>query len=168
MLWRSDTDRAYSFSNDGNWSVIDTSWDGQPAPSRGVPPAGLTAPERGFGYAWATNDALFSSLGWARDSEKGFCARVQDFDNGFAVQSEAVASCTPDNLFNHAAAGGWTPIILEAGNNGRWIGSNGVAQSADTPAALPATTAPSVDATLTPLASPTPAPPSSAAIDRAS
>ncbi len=162
MLWRSDTDRAYSFNNDGNWSVIDTSWDGQAIPSRGAPPAGLTAPERGFGYAWATDDALFFSLGWARDGEKGFCARVQDFENGFALQSEAVASCTPDNLFNHAAAGGWTPIILEAGNNGRWIGSNGVTQSSNTSAVAPAVTPPAVAATLTPLPGPTSAPPSPA------
>jgi hypothetical protein len=155
MLWRSDTNRAYAFTNDASWSVVDASWNGQPVPSRGAPPPGLTVPERGFGYAWATDDELFLRLGWARDAEKGFCARVQEFERGAVLQSEAVPSCTPDDLYNHAAGGAWSPIHLEAGNDGRWIGSNGVSQSAAPPGVPAPTVVPGTTTTAT-LAPPPP------------
>lgn len=90
MFWRSDNDRAYAFFNDGVWSPIDEKWEGQEIPNRGEPPAGLRAPERGFGYAWSRRDDLFQRLGWANDQERGFCAVIQSFEHGFILQSSTV------------------------------------------------------------------------------
>lgn len=125
MLWRSDTNRSYLFTLGGAWQVIDAAWDGQPPPSRGDPPPGLRAPERGFGWAWGTDDALFQALGWATDAEKGFCAEVQEFEQGFFLQSSPVASCTAENLYNHASAGDWRPLVIAAHDSGVWSGSLG-------------------------------------------
>ena len=121
MLWRSDTDRAYVFAHDGNWSTVDERWNGEEQPYRGDPPPGLVIPERGFGYIWSASDILFNQLGWATDVEKGFCARVQEFERGFIIQSEAVPSCTTESLFNHGASADWQSIRLVATtDNERW------------------------------------------------
>ena len=121
MLWRSDTDKAYYFVDTGRWAPIDERWDGQPMRSRGAPPAGLVEPARGFGYVWSIRDDIFAQLGWARAEEKGFCARVQEFEDGFLLQSEAVASCTADNLYNQATSGAWTPLQVAARrSDGQW------------------------------------------------
>lgn len=120
MLWRSDSDLAYAFFNDGQWTQINEHWDGKEIPSRGNPPPGLQAPDRGFGYVWAIRDDLFQRLGWAKDQEKGFCALVQPFEKGFVIQSSPVDACTPDNLYNHARDGDWTPIFFTATDGGVW------------------------------------------------
>jgi hypothetical protein len=149
MLWRSDNDRAAYFTNDGAWRTIDEGWGGQDFPSRGQPPLGLYAPERGFGYVWSIRDDIFASLGWATDTEKGFCARIQDFERGFMLQSEAVASCTPENLYNHATGGAWQPIRFLAQENGQWSGTVGAGVRA--PGELPAPgTTPLPGASVTP------------------
>ncbi len=149
MLWRSDTNRSYLFSNDGRWQVIDASWDGQTPPGRGEPPAGLLAPERGFGYAWGTQDEIFARLGWARDIERGFCAEVQEFEQGFLLQSSPVASCTADNLYNQAASGDWQPLVLLALNSGNWSSSiTGAAIELPTAVAAVSPTAPTAAGTL--------------------
>ncbi|MCB9137441.1 MAG: hypothetical protein H6642_03740 [Caldilineaceae bacterium] len=153
MFWRSDNDQAGYFLNSGGWSHIEEGWGGQEVPSRGTPPAGLFAPERGFGYVWGSRDDIFAGLGWATDTEKGFCARIQDFENGFMLQSEAVPSCTPDNLYNHAAGGNWPGIRFLADVSGNWSGSIG--SGSRSPDALPA---PGETATSGPAASPTPLP----------
>lgn len=114
LLWRSDTDTAYAFLVDGRWYPIATRWGGDLPPGRGEPPAGLLAPERGFGWVWGTNDTLYADLGWATDAEKGFCAQVQPVERGFLLRSSAVASCTAENLYNHATAPGWQPVVLAA------------------------------------------------------
>jgi hypothetical protein len=111
MFWRNDTNRTFAFFNDGRWAPVDERWDGQPAPSRGDPPAGLRAPERGFGYAWAIRDDLFQRLGWAADQERGFCAVIKTFDRGFILQSSDVEFCQ-DNLYNHARAPEWKPLLM--------------------------------------------------------
>ena len=114
MLWRSDTNSAYVFLSEGRWISIAESWNNQPVPSRGDPPSGLMAPERGFGYVWGLRDQYFSWLGWATDREKGICIHVQDFEKGFVLKSANVTSCTPDNLYNHASAADWRPLRLVA------------------------------------------------------
>ncbi len=124
MLWRSDTDRSYAVLDSGDWGVIDATWPGGDVPSRGDPPPGLTAPERGFGYVWSTSDTLFNQLGWARDSEKGFCALVQNFESGFLLQSDPTPSCTPDNLYNQATDGSWQPLQIIAPGNGQVFGAS--------------------------------------------
>ena len=120
MLWRSDTDLAYLFGNNGLWATVDERWRGEDQPSRGAPPPGLFAPERGFGYVWGASGAICDRLSWATDVEKGFCARVQEFERGFVLQSESVSSCTADNLYNHATSADWRPIRISAHNNGTW------------------------------------------------
>lgn len=119
MFWRSDNDRAYVFFNDGEWAPIDEKWEGQEIPSRGDPPAGLRAPERGFGYAWSRRDDLFQRLGWANDQERGFCAVIQSFERGFILQSSAVEFCQ-DQLYNHARAPEWQPLLIVAVDNVGW------------------------------------------------
>lgn len=156
MFWRSDTNRAFAFFNDSRWSPVDERWDGQPAPSRGDPPPGLRAPERGFGYAWAIRDDLFQRLGWATDQERGFCAVIQTFDRGFILQSSDVEFCQ-DNLYNHARAADWKPLLLVVTVDGAWRNLAG----ATTPVPLtPSVTVavPTNDATATALAIATPLP----------
>lgn len=118
MLWRSDTDDVYAIYDDGGWELVNERWDGQEPSGRGTPPPGLTAPARGFGYVWSIRDDLFARLGWALDAEKGFCAEVQEYTRGSAIASRGMPSCTPDNLFNHAASSGWTPLQLLLRNPG--------------------------------------------------
>ena len=122
MLWRSDTDAAYAFLNSGEkrWFQVQERWDGKSPASRGEPPPGLQAPERGFGYVWGIMDDLFQALGWATDKEKGFCAVIQPFERGFALLSDNVGSCTPENLYNQATAADWKPLSLVALTRGEW------------------------------------------------
>ncbi len=130
MLWRSDTDRSYAFLDNGSWGVIDATWPGGDVPSRGSPPPGLMAPERGFGYVWSTSDALFNALGWARDSEKGFCALVQNFEQGFLLQSDPTPSCTGENLYNYATAFDWDTLRIIASGSGQGLGAASPAPAA--------------------------------------
>jgi hypothetical protein len=123
MLWRSDSNRSYLFTTDGQWEVINAAWDGQPPPGRGDPPPGLLAPERGFGWAWSTIDPIFQRLGWATDIEKGFCAQVQEYQGGFLLLSAPIESCTEEGLYNQATAGDWRPVALGALESGLWAGS---------------------------------------------
>lgn len=120
MLWRSDTDDVYAFFDDGAWMQVNERWTGQEPSSRGAPPPGLFAPERGFGYVWGQRDDLFARLGWARDREKGFCAEIQEFTRGVAIAGSPVATCTADDLFNHAATAGWTPLLWLVREDGVW------------------------------------------------
>lgn len=110
MLWRSDTDAAYAFFDDGRWLEIAERWDGSPPSGRGAPPAGRVAPERGFGWVWSRRGDIFAGVGWAIETEKGFCAIVQQFDRGFILRSSATPTCTTDNLYNFATAPAWLPL----------------------------------------------------------
>ena len=89
-------------------------------PGRGAPPPGLEAPERGFGYVWGVRDDFFEMLGWATDRERGFCARVQDFDRGFVLVSSRYPRAPPDQLFNQATSDDWRPLRLVAHDENRW------------------------------------------------
>ena len=120
MLWRSDTDQAYAFFTEDGWSALPERWkEGVPIASRGNPPAGRQAPVRGFGYVWGQRDDVFNGLGWAIDSEKGFCATVQSFEYGFMFRSSTVEFCQ-DQLYNNARQPGWSPTLLSARDNGYW------------------------------------------------
>ena len=114
ILWRSDTDDVYAFSQlaKHTWLAISERWNGQSVKSRGDPPSGLQAPVRGFGYVWGVRDDLFAQLGWATDQERGFCFAVQPFERGFVLRSNAVQSCTAEKLYNQAASPDWKPISL--------------------------------------------------------
>ncbi len=123
MLWRSDTNRSYFFTQGGQWQVIDASWNGDAPPGRGDVPPGRYQPERGFGWVWGTRDEIFQALGWATDREKGFCADVQAYEQGYILQSTPVDSCTPDNLYNNAASADWRPVFVAASDSGLWGGA---------------------------------------------
>ena len=133
MLWRSDTNLSYILFNDGSWAPSNETWNGQEPPSRGDPPAGLYRPERGFGYVWGVRDDVFTRLGWATMPEKGFCAAIQPFEQGFALASTLVNSCTPDNLYNQAFEPGWQPLLMAFDNAGRWRGAGQAVQPIITP-----------------------------------
>ena len=132
MLWRSDTDAVYAFygagsageTSGGRWFQINERWDGQPMRDRGAPPTGLQLPARGFGYVWSIRDDLFAMLGWAKDKEKGFCAQVQNFADGFILRSTPVDSCHEEGLYNQAQAGDWQPVTLVAYAGERWSAEN--------------------------------------------
>lgn len=158
MFWRSDNNRAYAFFTGNSWLPVNERWDDQPVPSRGEPPAGLRAPERGFGYAWGLRDDFFQRLGWATDQERGFCAIIQSFERGFILQSSDVEFCQ-DNLYNHARAPEWQPLFLVVANDGSW---RNFAGSAPLPppsgGTTPVAPTPMIDATATALAIATPLP----------
>jgi hypothetical protein len=138
MLWRSDTNLAYLFDGaTARWEPVVQGWDGQSLPSRGVPPAGLLAPERGFGYVWAIRDDVFDRLGWATGRELGFCALVQEFERGFLLEGAAVDDCG-NGLFNSVFDPAWRPVrIAASGGTGQWWGTaaSGTGLLAVTPAA---------------------------------
>ncbi|MEX1019478.1 MAG: hypothetical protein WDZ49_07460 [Litorilinea sp.] len=120
MFWRSDTDQALVLSNGGIYSPVTDRWDGSAGLDRGAPPPGLITPERGFGFVWSRSDEIFNMLGWAVTPERGFCARIQDFDYGAMIASEPVPSCTSDNLYNYATAGDWQPLNFRLNESGSW------------------------------------------------
>lgn len=147
MLWRDDNDRAYAFFNDGGWRPVDEKWEGQEVPSRGEPPTGLEAPQRGFGYAWGRSDELFQRLGWATDQERGFCSVVQTFEHGFILQDSDIEACK-DNLFNQARTAEWRPLFIVAVDDSAWINLAGT----PLPTVAPTVTSPSDVASTTPTA----------------
>jgi hypothetical protein len=120
MLWRSDSDASFVLYGDGRWFPVQERWDGGPAADRGAPPPGLQTPTRGFGYVWSRSDEIFNGLGWATDQERGFCAVVQDFEQGYMLRSSDVPSCTAEGLYNHATAAEWAPVLVAASADGRW------------------------------------------------
>jgi hypothetical protein len=144
MLWRSDTNLTYLLFGDGAWGPSNETWDGREVPWRGDPPPGLFRPERGFGYVWGVRDDVFNRLGWATMPEKGFCAVIQPFEEGFVLASAAVASCTAENLYNSVFDADWRPLLIAFQNDGRWyttttIGApGGVTPVATIPALTPA------------------------------
>lgn len=119
MYWRSDLNTVYVLFNNGSWFEILDKWDGYATASRGSPPAGLRAPERGFGWVWGTRDDVFNGLGWALDQEKGFCAAVQSFESGVIFQSSRVQSCQGD-LYNWATHPDFRPLLFRVRWDGTW------------------------------------------------
>lgn len=107
-------------------------------PSRGTPPAGLLAPQRGFGYVWSTNDNVFAQLGWARQEELGFCALLQSFERGFIIISSSANSCTAEGLYNRANDPGRVRhFALMVRNDGIW-------RAFDSPAPQPTSAQPNL------------------------
>lgn len=96
-LWRSDTKRFYGFFNGVGWADVADGWkDGMPEKpqhSHGDPPPGLLVPIRGTGWVWATYEDFFKHLGWATSEQRGFCAEIQEFANGFIARESGVGQC---------------------------------------------------------------------------
>lgn len=121
MLWRSDTDVAAAFYDDGGWTAFAEKWKGDPVPSRGDPPPGLVAPARGFGFIWGRRDEVATRLGWGLDQEKGFCALVQRFERGYLLRSRPGPPCQGD-LFNRANEPSFRQFGQRASDGGTWSG----------------------------------------------
>jgi predicted nucleic acid-binding Zn ribbon protein len=130
MFWRNDIDGTYVMYFDDRNDRSTGSWDQNPEEWRwdlsdpdGVgmaPPAGLYEPKRGFGWVWRTHlGGPDSSLGWAEDEEKGFCATIQPFDNGLILQSSTVPRCEGD-LYNWAIHPSFTPLFFALYDDGTW------------------------------------------------
>ena len=114
MMWRRDTDMIYIFYDNGQWHPTPDDWDGvSEPPSRGTPPAGRTAPKRGTGWVWAHDNAVFQGLGWATNEQKGFCAEVQTFEQGFLLQSSTVEFCHEEKLYNFAREATFGVLTLQ-------------------------------------------------------
>lgn len=77
MTWESDNERILVFLDDGSVRWFDDNWDGEPIDVGEDPPPGLYQPERGFGLAWASDDALRARLGWATAPERSYELRKQ-------------------------------------------------------------------------------------------
>ncbi|MGD8997526.1 MAG: hypothetical protein PVH80_05410, partial [Anaerolineae bacterium] len=120
MLWRRDTEGITIYYEDGTWTELPDEWDQESAiPSRGSPPPGKFHPQRGFGYAWGSRDELFERLAWALEREKGFCAKIQQFDLGVILQSSTVETCLAD-LFNWATHPDFNHVFLSIYNDGTY------------------------------------------------
>ncbi len=129
MLWRDDTNLVYvlHFRNGtnisaGDWRLIVDQWDGSNPEGIGLsPPPGLYEPKRGFGWVWRTYlGGPSSQVGWASEEEKGFCVKVQPFEQGLILHSSTVASCHPDNLYNYATSPSFLPLFFALYEDAMW------------------------------------------------
>jgi hypothetical protein len=130
MFWRSDVDWTYAlhWQNGANAAFGDVTtggdawkWDESFPDGRGLtPPPGFYEPVRGFGYTWYNFlGGPDSAIGWATEQEKGFCASLQPFENGFIFHSSSVQYCQ-DEFYNWAANPDFTPLFFTIYNNGTW------------------------------------------------
>jgi Tol biopolymer transport system component len=130
MLWRNDTDGTHVLylhdSGDrsaGYWEQMPEEWKWDLSNPDGIgmtPPAGLHEPKRGFGWLWRTHlGGPDSSLGWAEDEEKGFCATIQPFDAGLIFQSSTMPACE-DDLYNWAIHPSFVPLLFALYEDGTW------------------------------------------------
>lgn len=120
MLWRSDTPRITVLFGDRTWAEFADEWrERVQARTRGDPPAGRYAPIRGFGNIWGNDDGVHSRLGWATGPERGFCAKVQHFERGFALASEGVEDCL-EGKYNMARQPDFTPLLFIVDNSRKW------------------------------------------------
>jgi hypothetical protein len=128
MFWRQDTDTVRVLyygggtnSSAGEWSEITQPWDGSDPDGIGlVPPPGLYEPVRGFGWVWREFvGAQTGPLGWAREEEKGFCAKVQPLENGLLMHSNRAEYCE-DQLYNWATHPSFAPLFYAFYGDGTW------------------------------------------------
>ena len=128
MFWRDDTNRVYVLhfgggtnSSAGDWQQILDEWDGSNPDGVGMsPPAGLYEPVRGFGWVWRTYlGGPGGQMGWATDIEKGFCAKIQPFEQGLLLHSNTVEFCL-DNNYNYAREPGFPTLFFGLYGDGSW------------------------------------------------
>jgi hypothetical protein len=130
MFWRSDLDWTYVLhrqngtdASSGDWSTGEDAWkwDQSFPDGRGLtPPAGMSEPVRGFGFAWFNFlGGPSSGLGWATSQEKGFCANLQPFEKGLIIRSSG-GSCQ-DNMFNWANDPSFAPVFSTLYADGTWL-----------------------------------------------
>ncbi len=100
MFWR-ETKEIYALSNANTfWRVPDAWNDTIPASDPALtPPSGTQQPIRGFGYAWRSNPAIRSGLGWALGGEQLYDGFWQDFEHGSMLtgMNNVVFALTPSD-----------------------------------------------------------------------
>ncbi len=130
MLWRSDLDHIYAFFFQNGTNLTRGSyqtggdawkWDGSYPDGTGLtPPAGLLEPVRGFGYVWRNFlGGPSGDIGWATDEEKGFCVRIQPFEQGLMFRSDTVTYCE-DEYYNWATHPSFVPLYFSLSGDGNW------------------------------------------------
>lgn len=78
MIWYPEREQdIWVFQNNGSVSSYIDVWDGSDYVIDSPIPPGTSAPERGFGYLWATNATVRNGLGGALDSEESYTINVQ-------------------------------------------------------------------------------------------
>ena len=120
MIWHQGDDAIFTFVNGSSWARHADEWDDQEYTSlRGSPPQGFEAPVRGFGYLWENDDDVYGDLGWGTASERGFCAKYQQYEHGFLLKSDPVDSCL-DGHDNEAKKVDFALQSIKALNDGSW------------------------------------------------
>jgi serine/threonine protein kinase len=88
MYWREDNDRIYAVYRGGRWESHADTWnEGDPDYSCDTPETPPT-PVRGFGKIWCSFPTIKQGLGNALEGEAGFNATLQNFQNGFILQTD--------------------------------------------------------------------------------
>jgi hypothetical protein len=66
---------------------------------RPTPPPDLREPKSGFGHVFFRYvlEGNQSPIGWAKEDQKGFCARIQKFEHGLIVASAGEVRCRGDD-----------------------------------------------------------------------
>jgi hypothetical protein len=91
MIWTSQVGdlppgAIYALFNAGTYQRFADNWvegsDPVDAPGGSSPPAGRTAPIRGFGKVWGLNPSVRNGLNWALGGENGTGAQMQRFERG--------------------------------------------------------------------------------------
>ena len=99
MLWRADTREIFVFRRDGTWSVHEDTWqEGDLLADPGTPPAGLSAPVRGFGKLWRQSPEIRQAVGWATAAEEPLPGALQQFDGGRMIRTgdQVIYALYPD------------------------------------------------------------------------
>jgi hypothetical protein len=77
MVWNDDRNQIYVFFDGGSLGRYQDTWTEGETFDTGTPPAGLVAPERGFGKVWTTELGVRDRLGWATSQEQPYTMRTQ-------------------------------------------------------------------------------------------
>jgi len=106
MIWRGDTRQIFVFFNDTGRSLVvpDTWVEGEPLNILSQPPAGLYAPERGFGKVWLNTVEIMNGLGWATGPELSYAMRVQESGR---VDDPRTFLALPDGRVVSTGSDGW-------------------------------------------------------------
>ncbi len=110
MFWRKpiDYEQILVLFNDGSWKLFQHApyVEGSPEYScvdSNTPPRSPPTPRRGFGLVWCDIPEIRASLANATDEERGYTGYMQDFDNGFMIQTDKRANF----VFYGSGSGAW-------------------------------------------------------------
>jgi hypothetical protein len=78
MIWWGDSKKILVMYADGGTRQYSDLWTGEEIVIADTPPAGLIAPQRGFGKIWMEDSYTRTSLGWATGPEQAYTVTIQD------------------------------------------------------------------------------------------